>query len=139
MSDVVLLQPEGCYLEDVATWYGTYTASPTGNIPVAQRRWIFATGSHELRLVNKGYEGAGMVGGGQGFMEMSPIPPFAIMTSAYLSDRGIEPITRDHYGDCDLKSGSNLDVQMRQGQMKWRLSGYKRVGSNAWIDPYPSP
>jgi hypothetical protein len=61
--------------------------------------------------------------------------PFAIFSDAVLTDRGIEPVIRNHVASGDLKSGMNLDISLSKGSVSWRLSGYKRVGSNAWVDP----
>ncbi len=138
MVEIVLLQPDGYLEQEGVTFFGKYT-SAEGNIPPDRRGWGFVVASRELRLADTGDRDTGMVGGGLDFMETAPIPPFAILSQAGLTDRGIEPVIRNSTAAGQLKSGFALGVALNSGPVTWRLSGYKRAGSSAWVDPNPAP
>jgi hypothetical protein len=132
--EIVLLQIAGSAQREAVTFWGQYTSNG-GNIPPERRGWIYALAPRELRLVDTGGPGVGMIGGGLEYHEIAAMDPFAIFSDAVLTDRGIEPVTRNHVAVGDLKSGFALDVQLNKGPVTWRLSGYKSTGSSAWVAP----
>lgn len=132
--EVVLLQPDGYLEQEGVTFFGKYLYDG-GNIPPDRRGWGFVVASRELRLTDTGDANTGMVGGGLKFQETSAIPPFAILSQAVLTERGIEPVPRNGAAAGDLKSGFALGAGFNSGSVTWRLSGYKRSGSNAWATP----
>jgi hypothetical protein len=102
--EIVLLQPLGYFEQEAVTFFGKYT-SQGGNIPPERKEWLLALASRELRLIDAGGSGVGMGGGGLTYGEIAAMEPFAILSEAVLTDRGIEPVIRNAAVAGQLKSG----------------------------------
>jgi hypothetical protein len=131
--EIVLLQPLGYIEKEVVTFFGKYTSD--GGIPPERKGWLLAVASRELRLIDAGGSGVGMGGGGLTYGEIVAMEPFAILSEAVLTDRGIEPVFRNTAVAGQLKSGFDLNVSFNSGPVTWRLSGYIQSGSSTWVAP----
>jgi hypothetical protein len=139
MTEIILLQQEGMNYQEGVTFFGKYkpVGKYNGNIPEKQMGWRLVVALRELRLINNVGAGEGMVGAGQEFLEVAPMEPFAVLSGAVLSERGIEPATGNTPAGGKLTSGSAVDASFHQGDVTWRLSGYRSSapGTNAWVTP----
>ena len=139
MAEIILLQQDGMAYEEGVTFFGKYkpVGKYNGNIPEKQMGWRLVVPLRELRLVNNVGADEGNVGGGREYHEATPLEPLAVLSGAILSERGIEAATGNTPAGGKLTSGSALDPSFHQGDVTWRLSGYRSSapGTNAWVRP----
>lgn len=139
--EIILEETDSFALQNGLTLWGKYSTKPkdAGNVPPERKGWLYALTARELRLIDMGGPGVGMVGGGLGFGELAPLAPFATLSDALMTSRGIEPMIPHAPGKGWLDIGAALDSSLTRGPVTWRLSGYRQSSSNIWVDPDPKP
>jgi hypothetical protein len=131
--EITIDKSTGGYLSEGVTQLGKFL-SAEGNIPPERKTWVHALAKWELRLIDGGGEGVGMAGGGLKYGELAPLEPSAILSAAWISRRGVEPIGA-LVGSGMIKKAAEISVHFKNGPVSWRLQSFQREGSNAWINP----